>query len=1121
MADRTIRVTVVGDSRSLQSALKQSEKSLGSLDRTAARSQQSLAKMESGFQSFGKGAALLAGASALSAAFIQVTEAASRLQTAQAANDRIWGAQAANMQEAAKASQAYGLSQAQYLQTAAKIGTQLQNLGMEQDSAAVSAQSLMRMGENLAAVWGGDVPQAMTAISAALRGEFDPIENYGIGIKAAEVASRQAAEGISKAQAIIDIAMEQSTDTIGAAAAAQDTYAGKQRALAASWEDAQAAIGKGFLPAAGAAVDMLTRLANAVSAIPQGVREFAGSFVAVALAVKGAQIGLGMLAAKTTEWAANLAASETYVANGAKTMGRLSTALTKIGNSLPIVGALVLGFAEAMAYLDERIAEGATSMQDFAQSLSGAGSLSGAQLDSVAASINRVNEGLGGWRTVLPIVTGGVSVLVDKWLNADFYSAQTEIDNLNKALSEMMTLNPAQGAAATFAAFDALQASGFTAAEATQHLAGSLVTAQSITAQYGQTTIDAAAKVQALTAAFDAASQRATAFGQAMEALFAGLDVGVAVQRFKEAISGIKAASQGGFDASEIQALNQAWVTVSESMFKAGASTREIIARYDQMRGAASKALGEIGIKGEQAARILDRIFGKRADVVVTIKANADPAVDQAKRAQKVLSSIKQNSPAKILARWLGGGDTKRADRDIDGVRQNSPASIRADGSQAISEAQAVQGALNAAAQPYYAVLNVALSLGEGVQAWVDRVWGSADVGLSRWDFGEEEVPWLGPQQRDALSDLLRGAGRRGSAASRNKTIRVTISVEGNWETAIIGLQRLERIAQKTDDKGRATAAAKRARERIRQLRAEEEEVKKYIRTLKVRLNGELIGYTKLKQKLDEARSAMRQLAQEMAEGLNAVDIGSAWDNVKSKRDDIASQISDLKQQQEEYRKAAAESFNPNVIAYYNRKIAETTTEIAELQRQQRQTSLQGELEAQLARTQRFYNQIEQLRRKGLSAAAIAELVRQGPEAGVDIAQRLLADRRLRTTYDDAYKKAAQHSARLGRELAQDVYRPQIEAITKAIDKFERQLNNWIRKKHPNVKTRLEITDYTLPKRKDLPAWVTAPQGRVRYDQNVNVQVSGPIVDPEGTARAIRKLLRDHGNRHGNVSWAA
>lgn len=1125
MADRTIRVTVVGDNRSLKSALKGSEQSLRSLDATAAKSQASLSKMESGFASFGKSAALVAGASAISAAFLQVVDSASRLQTATAANERIWGAQAGSMQDAAKAAADYGLAQADYLQTAAKLGSQLRNLGADQDTAATSAQSLMRMGENLAATFGTDVPQAVTAISAALRGEFDPLEQYGIGITAAGVAAKQSAEGISKAQAIIDIAMEQSKLTIGAAAQAQDTFAGKQRALAANFENAKAAVGEGFLPAASGAVDVMNALAKAVQAVPEGLRSLTGTAVAAGVAIKALQVLTGMGAAKTAAWAASLKASETYVASGAVTMGRVSAGLTKTAAALPWVATAVIGLGEAYAFLDAKAREAAVSQEDLTKAVTGVGDMS--SISTVADQIKAMSAAQGDavrqseqWTAML---TGFVGVISNSFRSADMASGQQSIDNLNQSLAEFMAVNPAAGAAATKAAFNELVAAGVPADQATQHLAGSLARADQITRQFGQSTIDAAAKVQGLVAAFDAASARAQSFGHALDAVFADLDVGVAMQGFREQIAGLKDMSAGGFDAGEIQQLSQSWQQVATSMMTAGKSTDQITARYDAMRATMRRALADVGVTGRQAAAILDKVFGKRADIVATIKANADPAIDAAKRADKALKGVKQSGPAKILAKWLGGGDTNKADKDIDGVRQDHPASIDADPSGAVDAAFTAGNALSAVERTYTAVLNVVLNLGEGVQAWVDRVFGGGD--WYDWSFGDEDADLFGPQTRSATSTIERLFGARSRAAKRavEQVVVVRLKTEGDWTVAIKGMQKLQDLATKTNQEGKLTPAAKSAREQLRIRRQLADAANEFLRNVTTAYQGEERSYGWLRRKLDQLREARTQLAREMAEAISAVDIGAAWSQVQSNAGELASNIAAIRDEMDGLKKERAATWNPREIEYYNSKILQAALRLKAARQAQSQNTLAKQLQQQLDRTTKFYNKIDELRRKGLSNAALQELVRTGADQGAAIADALAGNDALRRKYDDVFKAADQMAKDLGSTIADDAYAARIKEIEDSIRRLRREVQQWLTA-HKQIKWTINWVDVS-PKRNTTRAYAsptlsTGQQQRAAATpQRIDLHVHGNLVDPEGAARAMRKVLRDSANRNGKLSW--
>jgi hypothetical protein len=213
---------------------------------------------------FGKGAAVAAaGAAAAAGAILGLGKAAfdsaSNLEQQVGAVDAIFGKGAAKMHGYAKqAAQTVGLAQSEYSQLASVLGAQLSNAGFEGDKLTGTVNDLVTKGADLAAQFGGTTAEAVEALSSALKGETDPIERYGIGLKASDVSARLAAKGLddltgqalknATATEVMAMVTEQSAAATGASARESNTAAGKMQQLSAMWENGKAALGAGLLP---------------------------------------------------------------------------------------------------------------------------------------------------------------------------------------------------------------------------------------------------------------------------------------------------------------------------------------------------------------------------------------------------------------------------------------------------------------------------------------------------------------------------------------------------------------------------------------------------------------------------------------------------------------------------------------------------------------------------------------------------------------------------------------------------------------------------------------------------------------------------------------------------------
>ncbi|MGH9231584.1 MAG: hypothetical protein ACRD07_23160, partial [Acidimicrobiales bacterium] len=159
---------------------------------------------------------------------------------------------------AANAADKLGLSETAFRELTTTAGAMLKNLGLSVEDAAAESIRLTEIGADLAATYGGTTREAVEALGAALRGEADPAERFGlllnqtaVNAKAVELglaASTSKVDANAKAQATLALITEQSADAQGQFAREADTAAGKQQRLAARFEDLKAAIGEGALP---------------------------------------------------------------------------------------------------------------------------------------------------------------------------------------------------------------------------------------------------------------------------------------------------------------------------------------------------------------------------------------------------------------------------------------------------------------------------------------------------------------------------------------------------------------------------------------------------------------------------------------------------------------------------------------------------------------------------------------------------------------------------------------------------------------------------------------------------------------------------------------------------------
>lgn len=202
-----------------------------------------------------------------------------------------------------------GISRAEFSQLAAVTGAMLKNANVPLDEVASSTQDLTTRAADLAAMYGGTVPEAMAAMNSALKGEMDPLEKYGVSLKASAIEAKALEMGLvdsegkvtsyGKAMATQALIMEQSADAAGTFAEESGTLAGQQAIMSAQFKDTQAQIGKALLPTIVKLAGVLKSLIEFVSKNTDWLIPLAAGIVAVVTAVKAWSIAQKAIAAAT------------------------------------------------------------------------------------------------------------------------------------------------------------------------------------------------------------------------------------------------------------------------------------------------------------------------------------------------------------------------------------------------------------------------------------------------------------------------------------------------------------------------------------------------------------------------------------------------------------------------------------------------------------------------------------------------------------------------------------------------------------------------------------------------------------------------------------------------------
>lgn len=220
----------------------------------------------------GKFAAPLAGIFAVSAAkdfFSDAIAGASDLNEAGTKLEAIFGPAAAAVQDfAGKGAKALGQTRLEVLNSAASFGTFGKAAGLAGPELAGFSTELAQLSTDLASFYNTDPSQAAEAISAGLRGEAEPLRQYGVLLDDATLRSEALSQGLikttkdaltpqQKVLAAHAVIMKQTKDAQGDFAKTSGGLANQQRILTAQFEDFKSTLGTALLPVATGVVSFL------------------------------------------------------------------------------------------------------------------------------------------------------------------------------------------------------------------------------------------------------------------------------------------------------------------------------------------------------------------------------------------------------------------------------------------------------------------------------------------------------------------------------------------------------------------------------------------------------------------------------------------------------------------------------------------------------------------------------------------------------------------------------------------------------------------------------------------------------------------------------------------------
>jgi len=202
--------------------------------------------------------------------------------------EKIFGDLAPQMVEFTKNAVDMGLSQSKAAKATTFIGSVLKQSGFEMADVAIETQKLVGLATDLSALYGYDVQEALLGMTALFRGEYDPIEKFGVAMKQNEINAELAARGQNNltgaarrnAEQVVrmELLYDRASDALGTFAEQSGTLFVEQKKLGATFENFQASLGSAVIPAV---ADLNTALRETLEDITPGLQVVFGFFAEV------------------------------------------------------------------------------------------------------------------------------------------------------------------------------------------------------------------------------------------------------------------------------------------------------------------------------------------------------------------------------------------------------------------------------------------------------------------------------------------------------------------------------------------------------------------------------------------------------------------------------------------------------------------------------------------------------------------------------------------------------------------------------------------------------------------------------------------------------------------------
>lgn len=228
----------------------------------------------------------------------------------------------------------------------ARFAASLERTGIAPEKRLEAAKTMTRLSSDLATAFGTSEDDASMAMLAALRGEADPIERFGLNLHEAAVNAKllemgvaggsRAATEAQKVIARLNVIIAQTSNIHGEATRSTDTFTRETSKLGATWQSFSEKIGAALEPSAAHLARFLNETLTQVESTLGPVDELGDRFLATAQKWTEA---LGPMREKFVEFVATLPESVASVTNS---LASLREELSFVGDAIEGIGKRML-----------------------------------------------------------------------------------------------------------------------------------------------------------------------------------------------------------------------------------------------------------------------------------------------------------------------------------------------------------------------------------------------------------------------------------------------------------------------------------------------------------------------------------------------------------------------------------------------------------------------------------------------------------------------------------------------------------------------------------------------------------------------------------------------------------